>query len=47
VVNDITEVTVAPKKTDEFVRLFGVAWVPHYAVQAGSETIELPAFGEE
>jgi len=47
VVNDITEVTVAPKKTDVFVSLFGVAWVPHYVIQAGSETIELPAFGEE
>ncbi|HSO11373.1 MAG TPA: hypothetical protein VLT51_03280, partial [Anaerolineales bacterium] len=46
VVNNITEVTVAPKKTDVFVNLFGVAWVPYYVVQAGEETIELPAFGE-
>jgi len=47
VVNDITEVTVAPKKTDVFINLFGVAWVPHYVIQTGTETIELPAFGEE
>ena len=46
VVNDITEVTVAPKKTDVFVNLFGVAWVPYYVVQSGGETIEVPAFGE-
>ena len=47
VVNDITEVTVAPKKTDVFVNLFGVAWVPYYIIQTGTETIELSAFGEE
>jgi len=47
VVNDITEVTVTPKKTDIFVNLFGVAWLPYYVVQTGAETIELPAFGAE
>jgi len=47
VVNDITEVTVTPKKTDVFVNLFGVAWVPYYVVQTGGGTIEVPAFGEE
>ena len=47
VVSDTTEVTVAPKKTDIFVNLFGVAWVPYYLVKTGAETIELPAFGEE
>jgi hypothetical protein len=45
VVNDITEVTVSPKKTDIFVNLFGVAWMPYYNVQAGGAVIELPAFG--
>jgi hypothetical protein len=47
VVSDTTEIIVNPKKTDVFVNLFGVAWVPHYIVRAGAETIELPAFGEE
>jgi len=47
VVNEVTEVTVNPKKTDVFVNLFGVAWMPHYVVQAGEETLELPAFGAE
>jgi F0F1-type ATP synthase membrane subunit b/b' len=47
VVNDITEVTVNPKKTDVFVDLFGVAWTPHYVIRTGEELIELPAFGEE
>jgi hypothetical protein len=44
-VNDITEITVNPKKTDVFVKLFGVAWMPYYSVQAGGAVIELPAFG--
>ena len=46
-VNEITEVTIAPKKTDVFVKLFGVAWMPYYVIQAGTEAIELPAFGAE
>lgn len=45
-VNDNTEVKVTPKKTDIYVNLFGVAWLPYYVVQAGGQTIELPAFGE-
>jgi hypothetical protein len=47
VVNENTEVTITPKKTDVFVKLFGVAWIPNYLVRAGNETIELPAFGAE
>lgn len=47
VVNEITEVTIAPKKTDVFVKLFGVAWMPHYIIKSDTETFELPAFGEE
>jgi hypothetical protein len=47
VVNDISEVTVNPKKTDVYVNIFGVAWKPFYIVQAGAETLELPAFGAQ
>lgn len=47
VVNDISEVSIKPRKTDIYVNLFGVAWKPFYIVQAGGETIELPAFGAE
>jgi hypothetical protein len=46
-VNKITEVTINPKKTDVFVNLFGVAWMPYYQVNTGNDTIELPAFGAE
>ncbi|MDP3185853.1 MAG: hypothetical protein Q8M58_11310, partial [Anaerolineales bacterium] len=45
VVNDITEITLTPKKMDVYVNLFGVAWMPYYLVQSGNEKIELPAFG--
>jgi hypothetical protein len=46
-VSDISEVTVTPKKTDVFVNLFGVAWMPYYIVKNGSEMLELPAFGAQ
>lgn len=47
VVNESTEVTINPKKTDVYVNIFGVAWMPYYVIQAGNETVELPAFGAE
>jgi chaperonin cofactor prefoldin len=47
VVNEISEVSIKPKKTDIYINLFGVAWKPFYIVQAGDETLELPAFGAE
>ena len=46
-VNEITEVTITPKKTDVFVNSFGVAWMPHYIIQTDTETMELPAFGTD
>lgn len=47
VVNQITEVTVNPKKTDVYVNIFGVAWAPYYLVEVNGQTLELPAFGPE
>ncbi|MBE0669463.1 MAG: DUF853 family protein [Anaerolineales bacterium] len=47
VVNDVSEITINPKKTDIYVNLFGVAWKPYYVVQVGDEMLELPAFGAE
>jgi hypothetical protein len=47
VVNEISEVTITPKKTDVFVKLFGVAWMPYYFIKSDSDTFELPAFGTE
>ncbi|HEX7620657.1 MAG TPA: hypothetical protein VF359_05605, partial [Anaerolineales bacterium] len=45
VVNNITEIPVLPKKTDIYVNLFGVAWLPYYLIKAGEQTLEIPAFG--
>jgi hypothetical protein len=47
VVNESTEMTITPKKTDVLVKVFGVAWMPHYVIKSGTETFELPAFGPE
>ncbi len=47
VVNDITEIALAPKKTDIFLERFGIGWMPYYLVEAGGQTLELPAFGME
>jgi hypothetical protein len=47
IVNEISEIAIKPKKTDIYVNIFGVAWKPYYIVQAGGETLELPAFGAE
>ncbi len=46
-VNDTSEVTIAPKKTDIYIELFGVAWMPYYLVDSGREMVEVPAFGQE
>jgi DNA repair exonuclease SbcCD ATPase subunit len=45
VVNESTELSVSPKKTDVFIDLFGVAWMPYYNVSIGGASLELPAFG--
>lgn len=47
VVSESTDVTINPKKTDVYVNVFGVAWMPHYIIQAAGETTELAAFGGE
>ena len=47
VVGQTSEVTVAPKKTDVFVNLFGVAWMPYYIIKTNTGMMELPAFGPE
>ncbi len=47
VVSEASEVTVNPKKTDVFINLFGVAWMPYYVVDTGGDKMEIPAFGAE
>ena len=47
VVNDIMEVTVTPKKTDIYINVFGVAWMPYYVVRSAGQAVDLPAFGKD
>jgi hypothetical protein len=45
VVNDISEIPVIPKKTDIYVQVFGVAWMPYYQIESRGGAMEFPAFG--
>ncbi len=47
VVNQVQEVVVNPKKTDVYVNMFGVGWMPYYVIKTGSGELEIPAFGAE
>ena len=42
-----TEIKVNPLKKDVLLEFFGVAWIPYYQVQIGTEIIELPGFSAE
>jgi hypothetical protein len=45
--NQVSEITLTPKKSDIFIDTFGVAWVPYYLVVSGGQVQTLPAFGSE
>ncbi len=45
VVNRSIEIPVAAKKTDIYLDLFGIAWMPYYQVEVNGEMVEMPAFG--
>ena len=40
----ISEIPVAPTKSSIFSDVFGVAWMPYYAVKNNGQTMEIPAF---
>ncbi|KAF0107877.1 MAG: hypothetical protein FD146_1508 [Anaerolineaceae bacterium] len=42
--SDVTQVPLLPKKTDIYVQVFGVAWMPVYLAQSAGGTVEVPAF---
>jgi polyhydroxyalkanoate synthesis regulator phasin len=43
-VNNVIEIPILAKKTDVYVNLFGVAWMPYYHAKVGDQMIDLPAF---
>jgi len=44
VVNGITEIPVLPKKTNIYISMFGVAWLPYFQVKSGDGMVEIRAF---
>lgn len=46
-VSQTSEVVVNPKKSDVYINLFGVGWLPYYLVKTNAATLEIPAFGVE
>ncbi|GAP15456.1 predicted ATPase [Longilinea arvoryzae] len=46
-VDDETEVPVNTTKSNIYIDLFGVAWVPYYQAEAAGQTVEIPAFKKE
>lgn len=44
VVNQVTEISVTPRKADIFLDQFGVAWMPFYIMHAAGRMVEIPAF---
>jgi hypothetical protein len=45
VINQITEISLTPTKSNIFIDHFGIAWKPSYLVLASGQIIEIPAFG--
>ncbi len=46
-VDNVSEITLTPRKSDIFIDHFGIAWKPFYQVASGDQILELPAFGGE
>lgn len=40
----VDEISVSPAKKDIYMELFGIAWLPYYAVKAGLQDRLIPAF---
>jgi len=47
VVNQVSEIPIMPKKSDIYVKVFGIAWQPFYLIRGAGDIYELPAFGEQ
>ena len=44
-INQVSEISLTPTKSNIFVDHFGIAWKPSYLVLASGQIIEIPAFG--
>ena len=41
---EIKQIPLHPARSDVFVNLFGIAWLPYHRVDVGGRSVELPAF---
>ncbi len=44
VTSKVTEVTINPTKSDLYLEIFGVGWLPYYQTENAGKTLEIPAF---
>lgn len=44
VVDEITEISIRPAKSDIFTDIFAVIWLPYFIVEQNGKKIEIPAF---
>ena len=42
--DEVKEMPLSPTKSNIFMDVFGVIWLPYYAVTAGGQVMEIPAF---
>jgi hypothetical protein len=43
-VQEITQIPLTPARSDIYVSLFAIAWLPHHRVDVGGREVEIPAF---
>jgi hypothetical protein len=41
---EVTQIPLQPARSEVFVSLFGIAWLPYHRVDVGGRSVELPAF---
>jgi hypothetical protein len=43
-VQEITQIPLTPARSDVYLSLFGIAWLPHHRVDVGGREVEIPAY---
>jgi hypothetical protein len=41
---EVTQIQLRPSRSDVYISLFGIAWMPYHRVDVGGREVELPAF---
>jgi hypothetical protein len=40
----VSQIPVQPSRSDVYVSLFGIAWLPYHRVDVGGREVEIPAY---